>query len=789
MDSPKVFISYSYDSPEHEQRVRMLADRLRREGIDCTIDQYDEAPTNGLLRWMARQVKASDFVLLVCTETYARRAEENEQPGKGHGVLWESNLIYNEFYAAGTVSPKFIPVLFHPRDSSHIPGPFTGVTYYCIENEAGYEKLYRRLTKQPRIVKPPVGEVYSLPPDQDGNAVNSLGKLVNVPSLPPHFLGRREHLEAIKAAVLSEEGGSSVGVTGVGATGVQGMGGIGKSVLTAAVAHDPGVRQAFRDGIYWLPVGREPNLLELQNELLRQVGEPQQSFTTSQDARNALREALDGRHVLVVLDDVWQADHAYELCESCAPARLLITTRDAEVLAAVGAAEHRVDVLSPNDALTMLANWASEKADALPLQAAEVAKECGNLPLALAAVGAMVRRRPSGWGDALARLRSADLATIRRAYPGYPYPNLLRALEVSIDALEEVDRERYLDLAVFRDDQPIPEGTLSQLWSLSPLATRDCMAHFVDRSLAVRTEDEDEALILHDLLRDVIRRRREATLTQVHMRLLHAWDSELRLPDRYAWRWAAYHLMQANREADLRRLLSDLNYLQAKLDVAGVNALLADYEYVSGDSDMRTIRSAIRLSAHALSKDGGQLAAQVRGRLLHVRSSLVRSLLNQTLQPPHRCWLLPLTESLIPADSSLLPTFDSHSDLVWSVAVTGDGRRAVSGSADGTVRVWDLARGQSQVLEGHMDSVTSVAVTSDGRRAVSGSAHGTVRVWDLANGQSEVLEGHTNWIWSVVMTDDGRRAVSGSADRTVRVWDLEADSRRCSKVIPIGFGQ
>jgi len=71
--------------------------------------------------------------------------------------------------------------------------------------------------------------------------------------------------------------------------------------------------------------------------------------------------------------------------------------------------------------------------------------------------GAMIRLRPTAWKDALDCLRASDLEEIKRAFPGYPYPNLLRAIEVSVEALDAPDRERYLDLAVFPEDQPIPE--------------------------------------------------------------------------------------------------------------------------------------------------------------------------------------------------------------------------------------------------------------------------------------------------------------------------------------------
>ena len=68
-----------------------------------------------------------------------------------------------------------------------------------------------------------------------------------------------------------------------------------------------------------------------------------------------------------------------------------------------------------------------------------------------------------------------------------------------------------------------------------------------------------------------------------------------------------------------------------------------------------------------------------------------------------------------------------------AVAVTADGRQAVSASEDGTLKLWDLARGATlRTLRGHTDRVNAVAVTADGRQAVSASADGTLKLWDLA---------------------------------------------------------
>jgi WD40 repeat protein len=78
-----------------------------------------------------------------------------------------------------------------------------------------------------------------------------------------------------------------------------------------------------------------------------------------------------------------------------------------------------------------------------------------------------------------------------------------------------------------------------------------------------------------------------------------------------------------------------------------------------------------------------------------------------------------------------------------------------------------------EILTGHTDVVYDVALSSDGRRAVSGSEDNMVRVWDLETGQCVLsLHGHTSMVEGVAITPDGRRAVSGSGDMTVRVWEL-----------------
>lgn len=155
----KIFISYSHDSSEHADRVLALADRLRADGFDAVIDQYETSPAEGWPRWMDRQIDESNFVLMVCTETYFRRVMDREAPGEGLGVRWEGNLIYQHLYDSQSSNTKLVPVLFKGGDPQYIPRPVKSASYFVLSDDVGYDALYRRLIDQPKVRKPELGEV------------------------------------------------------------------------------------------------------------------------------------------------------------------------------------------------------------------------------------------------------------------------------------------------------------------------------------------------------------------------------------------------------------------------------------------------------------------------------------------------------------------------------------------------------------------------------------------------------------------------------------------------------
>jgi len=147
---PTVFMSYTWDSSEHRQSVKGLVDALRAYGIDVVFDHYHPNPPKGFVMWMTKNIRDDDYVLMICTERYYARVmhDEDPQPGIGLGGTWEGGLIFNQFYKAGMLSHKFLPLLLKSSDTPFIPDPFAAVAHYDLEQPDGFERLYRRLTDQ-----------------------------------------------------------------------------------------------------------------------------------------------------------------------------------------------------------------------------------------------------------------------------------------------------------------------------------------------------------------------------------------------------------------------------------------------------------------------------------------------------------------------------------------------------------------------------------------------------------------------------------------------------------------
>jgi hypothetical protein len=283
------------------------------------------------------------------------------------------------------------------------------------------------------------------------------------------------------------------------------MGGIGKTVLAQALCYDEVVRHAYPDGIFWFTIGRESRLtfdqrIEAVPGLAQLLGAYKGEEACISQYRNAFRD----KAALIVLDDVWHATDIEPFRTESPRSRLLVTTRDTGIAPTFGAREFTADLLTNAEARQVLARWSG---GALPPQAEAVIGECGNLPLALAMIGAQLKGKPAAhWHLVLGHLRHADLAKIKACFPE-PHTTLFRAIQVSFEALQAADpiaAQRYLALAVMLEGMAVAPAVQRTLWNVDEAEALETADRFVDLSLAQRDASSD-GIRLHDLQLDYVR--------------------------------------------------------------------------------------------------------------------------------------------------------------------------------------------------------------------------------------------------------------------------------------------
>jgi len=284
----------------------------------------------------------------------------------------------------------------------------------------------------------------------------------------------------------------------------------------------------------------------------------------------------------------------------------------------------------------------------------------------LALCGAMYHEGTS-WVDLRDALREADLSFIEKQFPNYPYPNVLRALKVSVDSLSQDEAERYQELLVFPEDANVLEEVVLTLWTranmMSERNARDLLIKLKRKAL-LRLEGKEphRRMSLHDLQRDYLR----ATVKDVpslHNELLVAYQAKCPQGwhtgprDGYFAHHLIYHLREAGRTHESLSLLTDFKWLYARIhktaailgvsrlgvdfylggDINGliddfdwshISSLISDFDHLSDNDELKLIQSAIRSSIDTISKDINQLASElIRQLQAHRNMPLIYKLL------------------------------------------------------------------------------------------------------------------------------------------------------------------
>ena len=155
---PKVFISYSWDDEAHKEWVRQLATQLRAEGVDARLDHWHAVPGDQLPEFMEREIRDSDYVIIVCTPSYKAKSE-----ARVGGVGYEGGIMTAEVFAKQN-HRKFIPVLARGSWAESAASWLSGKNYIDLSAAryaAGYKELrktiYGARAQPPPLGPPPLG--------------------------------------------------------------------------------------------------------------------------------------------------------------------------------------------------------------------------------------------------------------------------------------------------------------------------------------------------------------------------------------------------------------------------------------------------------------------------------------------------------------------------------------------------------------------------------------------------------------------------------------------------------
>lgn len=161
MTAPACFISYSWDNDSHKEWIRKLASELQENGVNVILDQWDTYPGIDLPQFMETAIRESDYVLLICTPTFAIKANSNLG-----GVGYEKMIVTGEIFGLINSPKKFVPILRTGTPQESLPSYLRSKLFIDFSKDNKYQEslkeLIHHLFQVPPYKKPPLGKKPSL---------------------------------------------------------------------------------------------------------------------------------------------------------------------------------------------------------------------------------------------------------------------------------------------------------------------------------------------------------------------------------------------------------------------------------------------------------------------------------------------------------------------------------------------------------------------------------------------------------------------------------------------------
>jgi tetratricopeptide (TPR) repeat protein len=511
-DHPTALISYSHDSPEHEQHVLELCNRLRARGVDSVVDQFlPGAPSEGWPLWMERQIEQREFTLMVCTEAYQRRFMENEAVGIGRGVVWEARILRNLLYEDSERHGRIIPVLFASDARKFVPTVFRG-NFYDLSDGRGFEGLMRHLLREPGA------EVAALGPlGPQGSRWSAFERPWLVPDAirTHYFTGREQLLEKMRLQLAENHRAAVSGLGGAGKT---------QTAIEYAVRH----RAEYPDGVFWINAENAGVLTSGFVEIAKALRLSVASSTDQERIVQAVLEWFNGTGSwLLILDNVADRHVIAPFVPQRGKGDVLLTSRET-VFQELGIARALDAVeLDPDEALRFLAVRVGreEMESAERAAAVDLAGELGNLPLALEQAAAYIAENDASFDDYLRAFRKRRVSLLEKASGLVSRDTVAVTWAANFEAVarDSPAAADVLWLSAFLAPEAIPfeifekgasvlgPSIASALSDADPIATAELLRPLARYSL-IKADGRSRTLSVHRLVQEIVRSGIDADL-------------------------------------------------------------------------------------------------------------------------------------------------------------------------------------------------------------------------------------------------------------------------------------